>query len=1149
MSDPRIKNMADIKRRRSVPPNNAMTDTGTKAFSRGGTILQGKYVCEVCKRFQAKNAGGLKNHVRACERKLANAEGSKTSGEQKCSSSSEQKEQNTSSPDDKGAGQTTGPAPGEENTTQPSPKLRDNHPCSYCNTGYATRTGLSQHMAKKHKEEWNEFKKVRYQENAPTQHKWVDGDFEMLCLGEDEYPSLPKEARIGVNMYIRAKFFPLLTLEAIKSQRRNTAFRDYKNDRQIATPNEQVAEADCNPPNNSEETCEIPVYEQLDQDDLDTINDKPYGEIIIEIQDHLLQAEFPMAAEKAEQVFDCLAKQFTRLDSKGCQSSGTPKRDGKSTKPVSKKTQRRRKKQAFRSVPPSKAKRRELYGMVQKKWRTAKRKSVIDQILTDSLGKKHEPIHTTEELDAYWRTLFNRESPHDQRLVDDSRPTLPLLARTFTKGEVAEALKKANDASTGPDGVPLKHLKDIGPTVLSILYNAVFADAKIPASWKEARTVLIPKTAVPASPAEYRPITISSYYYRIYTSMIGRRMMESVLLSNRQRGFIKEDGIRDNLVLLETLLEDSKRNTLPLHLTFMDVKKAFDSVSHHSIHRALEWAGVPEALRSVISDLYSGCSTTVGGDSISMTRGVKQGDPLSSMLFNLVLEMALSKVPENLGVEYCGFRLCYMAFADDLVIVARSRNALQMLVNYVSEELGRVGLELHPGKCKSLSIAADFKRKTTFVDTSQKILICGHEIPSMAVEDWYKYLGIRIGCKGRPTGEYLDDLHLLLERTTKAPLKPNQRLYTLRTHILPKFQHRMLFEKVTCKTLSRLDMEVRIYVRRWLKLPGDTPLPAFYSDVSSGGLSLLCLRDRVPLLKRQRMMRMRTSNDPLVQLLADQEPTKSRMTRWKMRCKYQGKPYGSKEELAKLKREALWKTCDGKGLYTEVNPRDSRSCFTQLDGPITSLSGAQHIGALSVRLNTIQTPLRKNRGKLNPAITNICDKCPGQKMASLGHISQTCPATHGLRVKRHDRIVAKLAKHFKDDKSVTEVLVEPQLKPNGWALRKPDLVICRNDVVEIIDVQILADQGCRREEDRDDLRKKDKYDIAAYRQAAIEALGVSPQSCTCNVSAFTLTWRGQPAPHSIRLARRLGFKSKLKFLIADALVDTWGMFVTWSKTS
>lgn len=1072
-----------------------------------------------------KSIAGYKNHIKACkvfkfdqaQRQQDNEQGDSTTERQE--------------------------------TTRSKTGLRSQFPCPECDTGFATQGGLSTHRAKVHPLEWNEYKLKRRQEDGPRQHTWVDGDFELICRGEIEYAQLSSTVKkMGINIYIRARYFPTLTVEAVKAQRKRKAFTNYKMERETSGLEREQANSRDQQATETQPEEEAPLeFTQLTKEEESEISKKLYGKEILKTQELLLAHRISAAAQAAIGLFESLAQQFQPLENKAKTVPESSKKGKASKTKGASKVGNQRRKQVPR-LRPSKQKRKDLYAIVQKRWR-GKRKKIVDQILAGNLNKARQPTHSTEKLDAYWRTLFNRESPLDNHERSEAHPPCPELARTIEKGEVEAALKKANDAAPGPDGVPLKHLKDIGATSLTILFNALFFAKRIPENWKVARTVLIPKADEPSSPAEYRPVSISSYYYRIYSSVISRRMSASIIISNRQRGFIKQDGIRDNLVLLETLIEDSKRTSSSLHLTFMDVRKAFDSVSHDSIRRALIWAGVPAVTREVILDLYRDCSTNVGGGRINVTRGVKQGDPLSSVLFNLVLEMALSNVPENLGVMYCKHRLFYMAFADDLVIVARSREALQELVNHASKELGHVGLELHPAKCKSLSIVADQKRKTTFVDKSQNIAIDGVDMPSMSATDWYKYLGVRVGCKGTPKGEYLDELMVLLERVSRAPLKPHQRIYTLKTHVLPRFQHRLMFEKVTDKCLKRLDIEIRKCVRSWLKLPKDTATVAFYTDVISGGLGLLCLKDRIPLLKRQRNERMRTSNDPLIQLLVDQEPTKSRLNNWKRRCKYRGSPYTDKQELGELYRQDLWTTCDGKGLYNPTKLRDNKSSVHQLDGPVTSLSAAQYIGAIGTRLNTLATPLRKNRGR-QAADRIMCDKGCSRRVASLGHISQVCMATHGQRVKRHDRIVKTLAKLFQGRESVTRVLVEPQLRPFQKAMLKPDLVVHTKDTIEIIDVQVKADQGCRRDPDEDQKVKVDKYSVVEYVDEAYKALGLSlPKSLPYKVSAFTITWRGQLAPHSIELANRLKFKTKLQYIVADALADTWAMFVTWNKTS
>jgi len=89
--------------------------------------------------------------------------------------------------------------------------------------------------------------------------------------------------------------------------------------------------------------------------------------------------------------------------------------------------------------------------------------------------------------------------------------------------------------------------------------------------------------------------------------------------------------------------------------------------------------GVPIALQNYISRLYTGTSTRlkVGSELsgvVHVRRGVRQGDPLSPLLFNYVMDWVLSELDTQLGVELQdSLKVNHLAFADDVSLLAQSR--------------------------------------------------------------------------------------------------------------------------------------------------------------------------------------------------------------------------------------------------------------------------------------------------------------------------------------------------------------------------------------------------------------------------------------------------------------------------------------------
>ena len=91
---------------------------------------------------------------------------------------------------------------------------------------------------------------------------------------------------------------------------------------------------------------------------------------------------------------------------------------------------------------------------------------------------------------------------------------------------------------------------------------------------------------------------------------------------------------------------------------------------------------------------------------------------------------------------------------------------------------------------------------------------------------------------------------------SRAPLKPCQRLFILKKHLLPSLVHGITFDKTALKALKAADVAIRGALRRWLRLPKDTTNAFLHASVKFGGLGVLQLKSWIPEVRIQRMTKV-----------------------------------------------------------------------------------------------------------------------------------------------------------------------------------------------------------------------------------------------------------------------------------------------------
>ncbi|NWH55661.1 POLR protein, partial [Fregata magnificens] len=87
------------------------------------------------------------------------------------------------------------------------------------------------------------------------------------------------------------------------------------------------------------------------------------------------------------------------------------------------------------------------------------------------------------------------------------------------------------------------------------------------------------------------------------------RLTKACPINPRQRGFIRTAGCAENLKLLQLLIRNAKKEHRPLGVVFVDLAKAFDTVSHSHIITALKQKGVASHIVTLITNLYFNITT------------------------------------------------------------------------------------------------------------------------------------------------------------------------------------------------------------------------------------------------------------------------------------------------------------------------------------------------------------------------------------------------------------------------------------------------------------------------------------------------------------------------------------------------------------
>ena len=305
--------------------------------------------------------------------------------------------------------------------------------------------------------------------------------------------------------------------------------------------------------------------------------------------------------------------------------------------------------------------------------------------------------NSPEERVTTWFTHFKNllGSTPDVEDPDEVIPTifddLDIKDDLFTLDEyrkVKSSLKIGKAA--GPDNIPPEVFKfcDFDNICLSFCNKALLENDK-PDLWSFMNIIPVPKSGDLTNTNNYRGISLICIIAKIYNRLILNRIREviDVKLRYNQNGFRSKRTTVAQILTLRRIIEGVKANNLPAIITFIDFKKAFDSIHRGKMMQILRAYGIPPNLLRAIEKMYSGTKAKVvtpDGETelFDITAGVLQGDTLAPFLFVIVLDYAMRKAlgddEKDLGFTITPRRsrrhskevLSDLDFADDIALLS-----------------------------------------------------------------------------------------------------------------------------------------------------------------------------------------------------------------------------------------------------------------------------------------------------------------------------------------------------------------------------------------------------------------------------------------------------------------------------------------------
>jgi hypothetical protein len=258
----------------------------------------------------------------------------------------------------------------------------------------------------------------------------------------------------------------------------------------------------------------------------------------------------------------------------------------------------------------------------------------------------------------YFCTILNSDidelsSNHRiQSTTTDNQTGTEILFPSYN--EVCSIINKLKSNKVGgTDNIIPELIKQGGRTLKQRIYKLIimiWEKEQLPNQWKEGIICPLYNKGDRLDCMNYRSITLLNVAYKIFAVMLNKRLEDIVEteLGDYQTGFRPNRSTIDNIFMIRQIIEECYKYNVDIHNIFIDYMHAFDSITRNKILDSLTQNKIASKLIRLIKLTLESTTAKVKVNNaytmeFRVKSGVKQGDPLSPTLFNLVIDTVLKK--------------------------------------------------------------------------------------------------------------------------------------------------------------------------------------------------------------------------------------------------------------------------------------------------------------------------------------------------------------------------------------------------------------------------------------------------------------------------------------------------------------------------